>query len=116
MSSIYFTYKSHGTEAMHYEPMLCAGIGRKQIEVLKLLLNNHHIYVFQDLSNMKQEQHISDDEKNNQYDISEPMIRSLVNRKLLNIKKVYATTQPDTEHYEMRLKTVVIDCVRAACT
>ena len=102
--------------AVNYDRLLCAGLGRKQIEVLKLLLDNHHIYVFQDLNNMKQEQHISDDEKCDQYEITEPIIRSLVSRKLLNIKKVYATVQPDTEHYEMRIKPELIECVREACT
>lgn len=100
----------------NHDRLSCAGLGRKQIEVLKLLLDNHHIYVFQDLSNMKQEQHISDDEKCNQYEITEPIIRSLVSRKLLNIKKVYTTAQPDTEHYEMRIKPELIERVREACT
>ena len=103
-------------KAMKYEPLLCAGLGRKQIEVLKLLLDNHHIYVFQDISNMRQEQHISDSEKCDQYDITEPIIRSLVNRKLLNVKKVYSTVQLDTEHYEMRIKPELIESVREACT
>jgi hypothetical protein len=95
--------------------LLTAGLGSNQIKVLRLLLDNHHIYIFQDLSKMKQENHISDDDNNQICDISEPMIRSLVNRKLLNIKKVYATVQPDTEHYIMRIKTELVDAVRQAC-
>lgn len=95
--------------------LLTAGLGSNQIEVLKLLLDNHYIYIFQDLSRMKQENHISDDDNNQICDISEPMIRSLVNRKLLNIKKVYATVQPDTEHYVMRIKPELVDAVRQAC-
>lgn len=109
-------FKNATETAVNYDCLLCAGLGRKQIEVLKLLLDNHYIYVFQDLSNMKQEQHISDSEKCDQYEITEPRIRSLVNRKLLTIKKVYATVQPDTEHYEMRIKPELIELVREACT
>ena len=109
-------FQNAAEPAVNYDRLLCAGLGRKQIEVLKLLIDNHHIYVFQDMSNMKQEQHISDDEKCNQYEITEPMIRSLVDRKLLNIKKVYATVHPDTEHYEMRIKPELMQCVRKACT
>lgn len=95
-------------QTKNYKKLLLDGIGKKQIEVIKLLINHHHIYVFQDLSNMKQQQHISDNEKSNQYEITEPIIRSLINRKLLNIKKVYSTTQPDTEHFEMRIKPELI--------
>ena len=95
--------------------MLTAGLGKNQIEVLKLLLDNYHIYVFQDLSRMTQAQHISDDDDNQICSITEPMIRSLVNRKLLNIRKVYSTMQPDTEHYVMKIKPDLIDAVRQAC-
>lgn len=95
--------------------LLTAGLGNNQIEVLKLLLDNHHIYIFQDLSRMKQENHINDDDDNQICDISEPMVRSLVKRDLLTIRKVYATVQPDTEHYIMRIKPEVIDAVRQAC-
>lgn len=81
-----------------------SGLGKKQREVIEHLHNGMHIRVMQNLSEMYQLQHITDDDGGDYYEITEPMIRSLTNRGLLEIKKVYSTVQPDTEHYEMRLK------------
>ena len=96
--------------------LLCAGLGKRQKEVIKHLLDGKHISVMQDLSRMTQEQHITDDDKCDWIEVSESVIRSLINRKLLTITKVYSTTQPDTEHYEMRLKSEMVELARTACT
>ena len=96
--------------------LLCAGLGKKQKEAIKHLLEGKHIYVMQDLSRMSQIQHITDENKDDYYEITEPIIRSLTKRNLLTIKKVYSTVQPDTEHYEMRLKSGMVELARMACT
>lgn len=96
--------------------LLCAGLGKRQKEAIRHLLDGKHISVMQDLSRMTQEQHITDEDKSEWIEISEPVIRSLINRELLTVRKVYSTTQPDTEHYEMRLKSEMVELARMACT
>lgn len=108
--------ETHKTKAMPYDTLLCAGLGKRQKEVIRHLLNGKHISVMQDLSRMTQEQYITDDGKCDWVEVSEPVIRSLIKRKLLMVRKVYSTTQPDTEHYEMRLKSEMVEMARMACT
>lgn len=108
--------ENHETKAMPYDTLLCAGLGKRQKEAIRHLLDGKHISVMQDLSRMTQEQHITDEDKSDWIEISEPIIRSLIKRNFLEIRNVYSTVQPDTEHYEMRLKSEMVDLARTACT
>lgn len=102
--------------AMLFEPLLCAGLGSKQKYVLKMLLNGYHISVIHDMSNMTEEECLSDEDKANTEAIPKGVAMSLVKRGLLQPRKVYSTTQPDMDFYEIRIKDDFLEMVRKACT
>lgn len=91
-------------------------LGKRQTEVLKMLLNDHHISVFVDLDNNLTEECISDDDKSNTYDLpGKNMIGALLKRGLIEGKRVYSTVQPNTEHLEFRIRPEALEWVRKAC-
>ena len=108
--------KQKRESAMPFESLLCTGLGSKQKYVLKMLLNGYHISAIHDMSNMTEEECLSDEDKANTEVIPKGVTMSLVKRGLIQPRKVYSTTQPDMDFYEIRIKDDLLETVRKACT
>lgn len=77
-------------------------LGRRQLWALNKLLNGHHISEVE--MNMTRDIMLVDDEKANFDGFGRQLLDSLMKRELLNMKEVYTTIQPDSFHYEYRIK------------
>jgi hypothetical protein len=86
-------------------------LGRRQLWALNKLLNGWHISECEMLNT--HDIMLVDDEKANfiQFDIY--LLKSLMNRELLEMRIVYTTVQPDSFHYRYRIKKECIELVRA---
>ncbi len=77
-------------------------LGRRQLWALDKLLNGYHISEVD--MNLTRDIALVDDDKSNYEQFTTQLLNSLMNRELLDMREVYTTVQPDSFHYEYRIK------------